>query len=201
MSTTVRSFCILRRCFVLLAALGFAAPASALSVLPDPLEFDLVLGGTENLTGRIDFLGMTTGLPTGGMVLDGAVGAGDTTLIFSLEIDESGAGPVFSTNFRFLSGNPTVTGVGTIPGMGIDVVSGSLGGLVEYDPPGVGDGEASDAWFISATGLGAGEQIPFEFVVIPLGSVTTVPEPGTGLLLMLVGLGLLATRGAARRRL
>jgi len=197
---------LLRVAFATLAAyliVAGAPPARALSITPDPAVFNLDLGGGVLLKGNIDFVGMVTGTPGGGIVLDGSVGAGDITLIFTATIDaDSDFGLATTYISRFPNLSPVFSGVGTIPGAGVDVTNGFVGSssaTVHYDSPNELDpGETSDAFFISFSSISIGDQLNLEYVILPLGTVTVVPEPQLTVLLLL-GVGALGLR--VRKRL
>ena len=186
-----------------LAVAASALPAGALSITPDPVVFNLDLGGGMLLKGNFDFVGTVTGTPGGGIVLDGSVGAGDITLIFTATIDaDSDFGLATTYISRFPNLSPVFSGVGTIPGAGVDVTNGFVGSssaTVHYDSPNELDpGETSDAFFLSFSSISIGDQLNLEYVILPLGTVTVVPEPQLTVLLLL-GMGALGWR--VRKRL
>jgi hypothetical protein len=146
---------------------------------------------------------MVTGTPAGGIVLDGSVGAGDVTLILTLAIDsDSDFGLPIVSMFRPPSASsPVFSAVGTIPGPGDDVgatFSPATGNaqFIFDDPNQVDPGETSDPFFVSFSTISVGDQLNLEYVILPLGTMTVVPEPGT---LGLVVLGLAALCWRARR--
>jgi hypothetical protein len=188
------AFAVLAAC---LAVAASALPAGALSITPDPVVFNLDLGGGVLLKGNFNFVGLVTGTPGGGIVLDGSVAATDITLIFTAMVDsDSDIG--LATTYIFssppLASSPVFSAVGTIPGAGVDVTDGFVGSssaTVHYDSPNELDpGETSDAFFLSFSSISIGDQLGMEYVVLPLGTMTVVPEPEMAALL-LVGFGAL----------
>lgn len=135
-------------------ALLLPGAASALSVVPDPLAFNISVPGQGNIVGTVDFLGAQTGVPAGGVVLDGAPQPTDVTLVFTISLDPSSSPtlPLLSldvTPFHTPSATTYLpTGDGTIAGAGVDVTSsGIIGGFSLAS--GVGPGQTSDPFFIS----------------------------------------------------
>jgi hypothetical protein len=191
--------------YLLLA--GTPAPATGLAITPDPAVFDLLIGGSDHFKGNIDFVGMVTGAPAGGVVLGGSVGAGDVTLMFTATIDSDSALGMASTNifpFPVLASSPVFSAVGTIPDGGADVslqFADSDSAIILYDDPGdfeLNPGQTSDTFFLSFSSISVGDQLGFEYVVLPLGTLTVVPEPGA---LGLLALGACALAGWMRGRL
>jgi hypothetical protein len=191
------AFASLAACLI---AAGSATPAGALGITPDPVVFSVDLGGgLQFLEGNIDFVNVVTGTPAGGTVLAGSVGATDVTFIFTTSIDvDSDQGMTSTTIFRTpaSASSPVFTGAGTIAGGGVDVGSafvGSSSATLLHDNPVLQPGETTDAWFVSFSSISVGDQLGFEFVVLPLGTATVVPEPHAAVLVLL-GLGALAWR-------
>lgn len=64
-----------------------AAPARALIVIPDTAVFNVDIPSSFLLKGSIDFVGMVTGVPAGGVVLAGSPAATDVTFVFTITLD------------------------------------------------------------------------------------------------------------------
>lgn len=175
--------------------------AQALGITPDPLNWDLSgQGAITTLLGTVDFLGMVTGVPTGGVVLDGAVGAGDITLVFQLSLDASSEFELPEVHALF-GGTAVATGSGWIPGPDADVEATSIVGQFT-NPNGLEPGETFDPVFISFSTLSPGDTLTWEFVLIQMGTQTvTAPEPSVAVLGLtaLIGGGLLHRRRSRRR--
>jgi hypothetical protein len=139
------------------------------------------------------------------VVLGGSVGAGDVTLMFTATIDADsvfGMGSTYIFRSPISASSPVFSAVGTIPGAGADVSLpfgvGSENNTIFYDELGdseLGPGETSDTFFLSFSSISVGDQLGLEYVVLPLGTVTVVPEPGV-LGLFALGLGALGARSA-----
>lgn len=179
-------------------ALG-AASASALTISPNPVFLN-----DQGLVGSIELVDVVTGLPTGGVVGDGAVGATDTTLVFQANVVAS---PLDAWTFilvilRSASGfiAPTATG-------GVDPDNNLDQGVIDNIPGGVNptalfsgsvpEGVTSDRFFVSYAGplatdgslgffLRAGVPLqPGPGFSVADGTALVVPEPATALLLTL----------------
>jgi hypothetical protein len=183
-----------------------AAPAAALTIQPNPMPIDD--GGFGIIGGSLELIDATIGLPAGGIVGAGAVGATDTTLVFEASavlsfgsawnivaialgpaggggsliaptaLGSIGAGGSFSI-FSIL--NETGRFIGTIP---VGTTSSQF--FISWAGPLPGDGSLQ-------IGAVAGEGIDFGN-----GSALLVaPEPGSALLL--IAAALLGTARAVRR--
>jgi hypothetical protein len=164
---------------------ALAAPARALSVLPDPAVFNLDLGGGTLLKGSIDFVAMVTGTPIGGVVLAGSVAPTDVTFVFTITLDADAATDVLFSTVVYpeppIAASPVFAAVGTIPAPGPDIVDAVVSAGVAYwnYAPLPSPGETVDPFFLSFSSVSAGDQFKMEEVVLPLGMFTVVPEPGT----------------------
>ena len=159
---------------------------------PDPLA----VGGVPATTVNLTLTGDTIGLPAGGSVLDGSVGAGDVVLIFSLGL--SGLADLDWTYAVTSPVTPTITAVGTIPGPDVDIaagVAGNGGGLI-VDSFVFGD--SFDPFFLSFDASPVGAELVFGtlsgFIKFP--AVTFVPEPSTTVLFAVAA----SCMAASRRR-
>jgi hypothetical protein len=108
------------RSILLSALLRCASPAArALSIAPNPVPFD---SGVSS--GSYTLVDVAVGLPSGGVVLDGSVGASDTTLVLRMDL-ATGAGALGACLGVTLGAAPSdpplpVTGAGWIPGALVD---------------------------------------------------------------------------------
>jgi len=202
------SLALLRIAFASLAAClvvaGANPPAGALSVTPDPAVFNIPVGGGDAIKGSIDFVGMVTGVPTGGIVLAGSTAATDVTFVFTITLDADALpDSLFSTNVGqepFGAGSPVFSAIGTIPGTGPDIVDAFVdadGATWLYDPLPL-PGETADPFFLSFSSIAVGDQFRMEEVVLTLGTFTVVPEPGM-MGLFALGVGALGWRLARLR--
>ena len=167
--------------------------AAALTISPNPQSFS---NGTD--AGTITLVGTATGVPSGGTVLAGTVGASDVTLIFQVTTT-SGALESLGVGASGIGGPPFLssTGAGRIAGPDVDVtgVTGTAGTRIfDFDGDGELDaGQTSDQFFVSYASLpdDGTRQVNFmvngstgsDFTV----SAILVPEPAH---LTLLGLGL-----------
>jgi hypothetical protein len=181
-----------------------ASPASSLSIDPNPLSFDNGAG----VFGTITLVGTATGLPAGGEVLAGLVGASDVVLLFeafvdagSGAVDAIGAG-VFQPPFTGISS----TGAGRIADGGVDIsgVSGTAGTRIFGFAGNLDPGETSDVFFVSFASLSTDGSQVINFMISPASGAsdftatsTIVPEPSV---FLLFGLGTAALAGIARRQ-
>ena len=185
-------------------ALG-APAASALSIIPNPVS----LNGS-GIVGSIELVDVVTGLPAGGVVGDGSVGASDTTLVFEADVVASSpfdAWTFILLGLRAVGGGsfvaPTATG-GVDPDFNLDEGFIQAGNDAKFTGS-VAEGTTSDRFFVSYAGpiatdgslelfIRAGEGITFTD-----GTALVVPEPGTALLLAL-GAALTAALSVRARR-
>lgn len=192
-----------------------SAEAGIMTMNPNPVQFDNN-SASNPISGWITLVSVETGLPAGGTVLAGSVGATDITLVFQIMVDE---GEVFSVGIGIFdtansAGVPS-TGAGWIPDdpdwVDISGVSGTPGTRVftfDNDADGEGNdnsrlspGETSDLLFVSYSSLVFDGTQFVNFMIIdggpdPFVSVPLVPGPAS---LVVLGLGGLAI-GRRRRR-
>jgi len=183
--------CTLIAVSLLVATLGLIAPgrAGALSLSPDPLVL---------AEGVVDFVGMTMGVPVGGVTQLGSVGSADMALV--LQVDSV----ILLGLVVEVSGIPA-TGGGWIPGPDKDVTADFFFpfGAVRFG--GILQAGRTDPFFISVATLTPGDSVVVgtfalgssgELVIVPYGAFEVVPEPTTALLLVCALLGM-----GVRRRL
>ena len=192
---------LLLAAFLLLAG---PAPVSALTMTPDPLLFSIT-----GAAGSIDFQYSTTGVPAGGTVLAGAVGAGNITLVFNVTITSGGIDSI-GVGITLLSS--TGAGwIGTSADGLVDITSVTgtsstrifnFGASGEGVNPNVNAGETSNLFFISFATLTPPKTI--NFMISPSDgssdvtvSATIVPEPAS---VMLLGAGLAGLAIRTRKR-
>jgi hypothetical protein len=179
--------------FVCVASL-WMAPAARAGMIPDPIEAI----GTSGLIARFLFVGIASGLPAGGIVLDGSVGAGDPTLLFTVEYLAASNAAVPQVAVNRLGGG-SIPAVGWVPGAATNWTAGvlPLSNLAFAQAAALAPGDATDVFFVAVPGLGVGESFEFVFSASGVGSGTGnaqwVPEPTT-LALVGGGLALLARR-------
>ncbi len=180
-------------------ALAGAAPAHALTIVPNPFVID----GTGPRTGTA-LVEVVTGLPDGAFLGFGEVLPTSTTLVFEVTLDPSSSSSNVFFDVRIadaLAGVPTA-GVGWIPGPGADIVlaiGGSADGWTSFGPNNPTPGAAFERVFVSYdTPLATDGSLRVE---ADLGGATgtalLVPEPATALSL---GAALVALAAARRRR-
>lgn len=170
-------------------ALG-ARSASALSIIPNPVSLNEV-----GIVGSIALVDVVTGLPAGGVVGDGSVGASDTTLVFQATVVESSpfnAWAFIVLGLRAVGGTsfiaPTATG-GIDPDFNLD--QGQIRFDSAYFTGTVDEGTTSDLFFVSYAGpLATDGSLELRFLAgeavnIADGTALIVPEPGIALLLAL----------------
>jgi hypothetical protein len=201
---------MMRRIQLLIAAGAVASlvpvASAALTINPNPTTFS---NGTD--VGSITLVGTATGVPSGGTVLAGTVGAGDVSLIFQVTMT-GGALESLGVGASGIGGPPFLssTGAGWIPGSDVDItsVTGTAGTRIfDFDADGELDaGQTSDLFFVSYASLPDDGTRQVNFMVngstgsdIPVSAILEAPEPGVlGLLALGVGaLGLALKRMAA----
>lgn len=178
---------------------GAAAPASALSISPNPVVFD-----NGSVSGTITWIETATGIPSGGTQLAGTTGVSDLSLVFEVTLD-AGSDSIDSVGVGIFLVNST--GAGTIAGTGdvaIGSVSGTAGTRIFNFTGDLDAGETSDRFFISYASLSEGQSVTFmispadgsaDFTVT--STLVAVPEASA---LMLLGIAGLATAPAWLRR-
>lgn len=175
------------------------ADASAVTVSPNPID----LSDPGGIVARFTFVGESTGLPAGGVVLAGAVAPTDVVLMFTVEYVAQSISPLALAQVGRSAG--TLSGMGWIPGDGDDWALFALGtfpqAVASFASATLDTGAVGDVIFISAASFPEGTALGFYFqgfhgVPQASGSATVVPEPMTAALLA-GGLALLAR---ARRR-
>lgn len=188
MQTVRRGFGVL---LVAISTGWIAAPATALSITPNPLDltdFD------EQAVARVTFVGSVTGVPTDGITLRGAVAPTDVSLLFTVEYLALSLGPLAQVQVIRSSGSWSA--VGWIPGSDANWSSSfALGQISSFD---LDTGGTSDVFFLSTASIPDGTSLDFYFqgyhgVPYGTGTATVVPEPAT-LALFAAGLAIVATR-------
>lgn len=188
---------IIRLACLVAASFGFAAATQA-TIVPNPVT---LLSSVPTPLAVVTLVGMTTGVPAGGMVLDGSAAPSDLTLLLTVE-NVGVAAPSFGQLGVF--GDPLWSSVGWIPGTGVDWTMGAAatGNAAFGQTAAIPTGGVSDVFFITVPGIDVGEVLNVAFwngLPGPPGPttgtalVTWVPEPGT-LALLAGGLALLAAR-------
>lgn len=181
-----------------------AAPARALSVTPATAFFDLPVGvDVGSVKGSVDFVGMVTGVPSGGVVVSGSTAATDVTFVFTITLDSDSLALILTQVGRETSGSasPVFSAIGEIPGAGSDIspiAFGADGGEWMWDQ-GLGQGQTTDPFFLSFSSIAVGDQFRMRMTQgADLAIFTVVPEPGM-LGLFAVSLVALAWQGRLRR--
>ncbi len=176
---------------------GAAAPASALTIDPNPVVFD-----NGSVSGTITWIETATGNP--GTQLAGTTGVSDLSLVFEVTLD-AGSESIDSVGVGIFLVNST--GAGTIAGTGdvaVGSVSGTAGTRIFNFTGNLDAEETSDRFFISYASLSEGQNVSFmispadgssDFTVT--STLVAVPEASA---LMLLGIAGLATAPAWLRR-
>jgi hypothetical protein len=182
----------------IVAAVALATAANA-SLTPNPI--DAVQSG--NVTARFWLVGTTSGLPAGGLLLDGSIAPSDTTLLFQMEY--LAAAPLAFSQMGIFRDATLFSGVGTVPGAGVDWTMAAVttgGAFAAFaQSAALAQSAITDVLFVSSASFDVGETLHFAYsgpggTVGGSGDAQWVPEPDTFALLA-VGLALLAR---ARRR-
>jgi hypothetical protein len=173
--------------FLLVLGLTWSSGARALTMEPNPAEWDSIL-----VTYYLELIDVVQGVPDGGTMLVGAIEPSDTTLVFQLR--HEGPMVVLVVDPNPLSPSEPHLGAGWIPGEEPD----SLADVYEILPHWVSTGVAnssSDLFFVSYADLPLGEPVR------TLGfSVVFVPEPTISQLLAFGLLGLTLLQGTREHR-
>lgn len=181
-------------------ALSLSAHASALSVSPGSIDYDVTIlcavgrgcptpAPIFSATGSVS-VELTRGLPEGGVVQGGTVDPSNWTVVLQVSSDLTSDDPstfgdvfVYAVNFNAF-GAMTITGAGTVPGPESDV-----SGFDFFFGPAVSPGSQSDRFFQSYSSLAEGDTIEVRLFLGLSSSdemvvFTVVPEPSTSLLLL-----------------
>lgn len=188
-----------------LAAASLALPGTsrATSLSPDPID----VTDSGDLVARITFVGESTGVPSGGIVLAGAVAPTDTVLMFTVEYVAESISPLALVQIGRSTG--VLSGMGWLPGAGDDWSVFPLGtfpqAVASFTSGTLDTGATGDVIFVSAASFPVGTALSFYFQGfhgVPSGTAdaTVVPEPAT-LALLAGGLIALAVRARPRERL
>jgi hypothetical protein len=185
---------------------GAAAPASALTIDPNPVSFFQITDEDTDafVSGTITWIETATGIPSGGTQLAGTTGVSDLSLVFEVTLD-AGSDSIDSVGVGVFLVNST--GAGTIAGTGdvaVGSVSGTAGTRIFNFTGNLDAEETSDRFFISYASLSEGQSVTFmispadgsaDFTVT--STLVAVPEASA---LMLLGIAGLATAPAWLRR-
>lgn len=161
--------------------------------------------GNGQYVGSTSLIALTTGLPSGGVILDGSVSATDWTAIFEISLEpQSAFGLQAWVQRTLLNGTGlTITGAGVVPSSAANL---SLAGACSSETnggnacifQGFAPNETSEQFFVSMAGLAAGQQLTVNNgsrfgATLGQFNIVEVPEPSTALL-MGIGLAALGTR-------
>jgi len=190
----------LARSLPVAVCLGFASAAHAGTFVPNPVS---IANAADDALAQVTLVGTATGVPAGGIVLDGSAGPSDLTLLLTLRYVGPGS-PTFTQLGLFA--DPLWSSVGWIPGADVDWTSGAhtAGSAAFAQSAAIATGAVTDVLFITVPSIDVGKVLLFGFTNGSgsasgggQAAATWVPEPGT-LALVAGGLALLAR--AARRQ-
>lgn len=180
-------------------ALMAATHAGAASIGPNPVE----LFQGSNLVARITLVSVESGVPSGGVLLQGAPLAGDETLVLEVEYVAGNVTPGVFVSMQRGSLVPW-SATGWIPGADADWTGGlGLGAdTAALLSTTLGAGATADRIFVSTSPLVPDEVLRFQFngdhgSPFAIAFATVVPEPAT---LTLVGAALAVLAGRRRPR-
>jgi hypothetical protein len=169
--TVRRSLCLLA---LLVGALATAREASSLTITPNPVNL---------VFGQLQLLGIVTGLPSGGVVQFGTVGADDPTLLFQVSVTEDASDLTLSP---VVFGASSFGGGGTLPAANFDVTLASPFPTTARIQQVIPAGAVTDVFFLSLSTLAVGDgvsvRVDFPGSLVAAG-FTIVPEPSVAVLL------------------
>jgi hypothetical protein len=192
-------------CLAAAASLALAAPAAALTFAPNPVPVNH-FGGV--VVGQLELVDVVTGVPSGGVVLYGAVSPTATTIVLRGSVSVGSSGLLYLGIREILSGSfVEFDGLGWIAGADEEITSAIEGipGTAGFLIGGTVDaGEAFDLVFMSYDGgLAADGTLEFiaSLVIAPeeVGAALLVPEPGVALALGAAAIALAAALSRGRR--